>query len=104
MRNVVVASILVFLATSFGFAKVAVFWQDGFPTVASQPVARKTLAQALDRTDRFSQISFLQISMDVSFQDQLSGKQFSGRLDPGRAAMLVIAENGTVAASYGWTR
>ena len=41
---------------------------------------------------------------DVSFQDQLSGKQFSGRLDPGRAAMLVVEESGNIAASYGWTR
>ncbi len=62
MRNVVVASILVFLATSFGFAKVVVFWRDGFPTVASQPVAHKTLAQALDRTDPvFTNIVFTDI-------------------------------------------
>ena len=29
------------------FAKTVVFWQDGFPTVASEPVSRATLMQAL---------------------------------------------------------
>ena len=29
------------------FAKTAVFWQDGFPTVASQPISRTALTQAL---------------------------------------------------------
>jgi hypothetical protein len=29
-------------------AKVVVFWQDGFPTVASQPIDRATLSKALD--------------------------------------------------------
>jgi hypothetical protein len=38
----------------------------------------------------------------VSFRDQLSRKQFSGRLEPGRAAMLLVEENGTVSASCNW--
>ena len=29
------------------FAKTVVFWQDGFPTVASEPISRTTLMQAL---------------------------------------------------------
>ena len=30
------------------FAKVVVFWQPGFPTVASQPVSHDALVKALD--------------------------------------------------------
>jgi len=33
------------------FAKTVVFWQPGFPTVASEPVERVTLAQAFDGMD-----------------------------------------------------
>ena len=29
------------------FAKTVVFWQEGFPTVASEPITRATLTQAL---------------------------------------------------------
>jgi hypothetical protein len=56
MRDIVRACLLIFLASSSvsGFAKVVVFWQDGFPTVSSQPVARKTLVQAVDGTDSVS--------------------------------------------------
>ncbi len=39
---------------------------------------------------------------DISFQDELSRKRFSGRLDPGHAAMLLVEENGSVSASYKW--
>jgi hypothetical protein len=39
---------------------------------------------------------------DISFQDQLSQKRFSGRLDPGRAAMLLVEENGSISATYAW--
>jgi hypothetical protein len=31
-------------------------------------------------------------SSDIIFRDQLSQKEFSGRLDPGRAAILLIEE------------
>jgi hypothetical protein len=39
---------------------------------------------------------------DISFEDQRSRKQFSGRLDPGRAAILLVEENGNVSATYNW--
>jgi hypothetical protein len=39
---------------------------------------------------------------EVSFRDQGSGKQFSGALDPGRAALLLIGEDGGVLAAYNW--
>ena len=32
-------------------AKTVVFWQEGFPTLASQPVTRDTLVKALDDAD-----------------------------------------------------
>jgi hypothetical protein len=39
---------------------------------------------------------------DVTFTDRASGKQFTGKLDPGRSAMLLIGQNGAVLASYNW--
>jgi hypothetical protein len=39
---------------------------------------------------------------EVSFRDRASGKEFSGRLDPGRAALLLIGDDGTLLASYNW--
>ena len=39
---------------------------------------------------------------EVSFLDQRSGKQFSGLLDPGRAALLLIGERGELLAEYNW--
>lgn len=39
---------------------------------------------------------------DVAFIDQRSRKQFSGTLDAGRAALLLVAEDGTLLASYNW--
>ena len=39
---------------------------------------------------------------EVSFRDQRSGKEFSGKLDPGRAALLLIGEDGSVLAAYDW--
>lgn len=38
----------------------------------------------------------------VSFHDQKSNKDFSAQLDPGRAALLLIAEDGSIPASYNW--
>jgi len=47
--------ILIVLAIIFmplrSFAKTAVFWQPGFPTVASQPIERSALTEALGETD-----------------------------------------------------
>jgi Beta-galactosidase len=40
---------LVLFCGSISFAKVVVFWQDGFPTAESQPIGRAALTQALDR-------------------------------------------------------
>jgi hypothetical protein len=38
----------------------------------------------------------------LSFRDERSGKQFSGALQPGRAALLLVGDNGTTLASYNW--
>lgn len=51
MRRLMAALFMVLFGTSPIFAKVVVFWQEGFPTVASQPIARETLAKALDGMD-----------------------------------------------------
>ena len=39
---------------------------------------------------------------NVSFRDQRSGKDFSGPLTNGRAALLLVGVNGTILASYHW--
>jgi len=51
MRNLIAALFLILVSTSSVFGKVVVFWQEGFPTVASQPVTRETLAKALEGAD-----------------------------------------------------
>jgi hypothetical protein len=38
----------------------------------------------------------------VSFTDRKSGKQFSSTLEPGRSAMLLVGDDGTVLATYNW--
>jgi len=38
----------------------------------------------------------------VSFTDRKSGKQFSGTLEPGRSAMLLVGDDGTALATYNW--
>ncbi len=38
----------------------------------------------------------------VSFRDTRSGKTFSGTLDAGRAALLLVGEKGDLVTSYGW--
>ncbi len=38
----------------------------------------------------------------VTFTDRRSGKQFSGTLDPSRSAILLIAETGSLLATYNW--
>ena len=47
MRKLAIALLLALPA----FAKVVVFWQPGFPTVASQPVSHDALVKALDGMD-----------------------------------------------------
>ena len=41
-------------------------------------------------------------TMPVSFRDTRSGKSFSGTLDAGRAALLLISDKGELVTSYGW--
>jgi Beta-galactosidase len=38
----------------------------------------------------------------VSFRDQASGKEFSGQLNPGTAALLLVSRQGQLLASYNW--
>ena len=51
MRKLALLFLLVLACTSTLFAKTLVFWQDGFPTVASQPLSRDVLLKALDDRD-----------------------------------------------------
>ncbi|MGH9530592.1 MAG: hypothetical protein ACRD2S_11825 [Terriglobales bacterium] len=51
MRIFLRVTFVVFLVVPFGFTKVVVFWQDGFPTVASEPVTRQTLVKSLNGMD-----------------------------------------------------
>ena len=48
MPALFLVTLLLLLFSSSGMAQVIVFWQPGFPTVASQPVDRATLSAALD--------------------------------------------------------
>ena len=41
-------------------------------------------------------------SAPVRFRDAASGKDFAAKLDPGRAALLLISRKGEVLASYNW--
>jgi hypothetical protein len=38
----------------------------------------------------------------ISFRDKRSDRTFSGQLEPGRAALLLVGEDGTLITSYGW--
>jgi hypothetical protein len=40
----------------------------------------------------------------VAFTDKRSGKSFSGTLNAGRAALLLVGEHGGLLTSYGWNR
>ena len=39
---------------------------------------------------------------EISFRDSRSGKVFAGRLEPGRAALLLVSDKGELLASYNW--
>ncbi|MGO8815199.1 MAG: beta-galactosidase [Terriglobia bacterium] len=39
---------------------------------------------------------------EISFRDTRSGKDFTGNLEPGRAALLLVSDKGEVLASYNW--
>lgn len=56
MRYVTVSLLLI--AATTASAKVAIFWQEGFPTAGSQPVARRTLERALNA----DQVLFLDLN------------------------------------------
>jgi hypothetical protein len=43
-------------------------------------------------------------SQHVSFRDMRSGKEFSSDLDSGRAALVLIGEDGNILASYNWAQ
>ena len=43
-------------------------------------------------------------STNVDFQDARSGRTFSGRLEAGRAALLMVSERGELVANYNWKR
>jgi hypothetical protein len=51
MRSLIAVLLLMFAGNVPAFARVVVFWQEGFPTVASQPVTRPALLKALDGLD-----------------------------------------------------
>jgi hypothetical protein len=38
----------------------------------------------------------------MSFRDTRSGKVLAGRLEPGRAALLLVSDQGELLASYNW--
>jgi hypothetical protein len=38
----------------------------------------------------------------VFFTDVKSGKHFSGTLEPGRSAMLLVGDDGATLATYNW--
>jgi hypothetical protein len=41
-------------------------------------------------------------SSEISFRDTRSGKAFVGKLDPGRAALLLVSDKGELLARYNW--
>ncbi len=51
MRTLIAASLFFLLNPAASLARVVVFWQEGFPTIGSQPVARATLVKALEGMD-----------------------------------------------------
>ena len=48
MRTMVKIILALCISMSAAHGKVVVFWQDGFPTLESQPVPQETLRKALD--------------------------------------------------------
>ncbi|MGO8791528.1 MAG: beta-galactosidase [Terriglobia bacterium] len=39
---------------------------------------------------------------EISFRDTRSGKTFAGKLEPGRAALILVSDKGELLASYNW--
>jgi hypothetical protein len=48
MHKIVEAILILSIGTNPVYGKVVVFWQEGFPTLESQPVPQETLGKALD--------------------------------------------------------
>jgi hypothetical protein len=48
VHKIVKAILLLCICMSPAYGKVVVFWQEGFPTLESQPVPQETLQRALD--------------------------------------------------------
>jgi len=48
MRTMVKIILALCISISAAYGKVVVFWQEGFPTLESQPVPQETLRKALD--------------------------------------------------------
>ena len=61
MPTLLRVTVFLWLLPSALVAQVAVFWQPGFPTVASQPLDRATLSAALNDLDPVSHLSFLDV-------------------------------------------
>jgi hypothetical protein len=63
LSKVAVAALVFIFASMPALAKVVVFWQEGFPTVASEPVERATLEKALDGMNpQFADVVSIQAS------------------------------------------
>jgi hypothetical protein len=48
MHRFIAGFLFLFVSVSTLFGRTVVFWQPGFPTTGSQPIARETLAKAFD--------------------------------------------------------
>jgi hypothetical protein len=55
---------------------------------------------ALEKATLYVLASESSVPRDVAFRDTASGKQLRVRLDPGRAALLLVTHAGEVAARY----
>jgi hypothetical protein len=42
--------------------------------------------------------------VEIAFHDVRSGKDFSGQLENGRAALLLIGDEGKIITSYNWPK
>jgi xylan 1,4-beta-xylosidase len=73
MRNVSAACALFFLATSFGLAKVVVFWQEGFPTILNSSSRTAIHRLLLDRRGvRLPALALLMSAVPLSWTQQVS--------------------------------
>jgi len=85
LRGVAIGVLVSFFSSTPALAKVVVLWQDGFPTIASQPVERATLEKALD-------------GMGPQFAD-VANLQAKGTLE---GADLLVLPYGSAAPADAW--